>query len=278
MSQGGQTGGNAYAQSASALSDAAGGARAAMRYQPQQVSTTFGYTPDAVANQTAVGGINQYLNPFTQNVIDASLADMERQRLMQQQQIGAQAAAAGAFGGSRQGLVEAETNRGFAQQGGQLAGQLRQQGFNTALSAAQQDVINRMNADLANQAARARAQEFGQATGLQAQGMNQQAGLQGAGLRLNAAGQLGNLAQTGFGMANTLQQQQMAQGLLQQQMRQQQLNDAQQQFYGFANSPLNYVNMMNQSLAGSPLRGASTSQYKPGVLDFLSLGAGIAAL
>jgi hypothetical protein len=285
---------NIYQQSAQGITDAMGGARSAMAYRPtnvgaERVGTTFGYTPDTVAAQTAVGGMEQYFNPYTQSVIDASLADMERQRLTQQQQIGAQAAAAGAFGGSRQGLVEAETNRGFASQGGMLASQLRNQGFNTALGAAQQDVINRMNADLANQAARSREAEFRQSTGLQAQGMNQQAGLQaamsnqsaglqGANLRLSGAGQLGSLANTGFNMGNTLQQQQMAQGLLQQQMRQQQLNNAQQQFYGYANSPLNYVNMMNQSLSSSPLSGASTSQYRPGALDYLSFGAGLMAL
>ena len=76
-------------------------------------------------------------------------------------------------------------------------------------------------------------------------------------------------------MGNTLQQQQAAQGLLQQQMQQQLLNDAQSQFYGYADSPLNYLNMMNPTLAASPLRGSSTSQYKPGVLDFLSLGSGL---
>jgi hypothetical protein len=269
---------NAYKQAAAALTDASRGARSVMNYQPERVSTTFGYTPQDVAAQSAVGGIDQYMNPYTQNVIDLSMQDMERQRMMQQQQIGAQAASAGAFGGSRQGLVEAETNRGFAQQGGMLASQLRNQGFQTALGASQQDVTRQLQAALANQAANARAAEFGQATGLQAQGMNQQAGLQGAQVRLGGAGTLGNLGSTQFNMANTLQQQQAAQGLLQQQMRQQQLNDAQQQFYGYANSPLNYVNMMNQSLAGSPLSGASTSQYRPGALDYLSLGTGLMAL
>jgi len=97
---------------------------------------------------------------------------------------------------------------------------------------------------------------------------------------LSGAGTLQNLGTGGFNMANTLQQQQAAQGLLQQQMQQQLLSDAMGQFYGFANSPLNYVNLMNQSLAGSPLANQQTgaSQYKPGILDFLSLGAGIAAL
>lgn len=269
---------NAYKQAAAALADASRGARAVMNYQPERVGTTFGYTPQEVAAQSAVGGIDQYMNPYTQGVIDTSLADMERQRLMQQQQIGAQAAAAGAFGGSRQGLVEAETNRGFAEQGGMLAAQLRNQGFQTALGASQQDVARQLQAALANQAANARAAEFAQATGLQAQGMNQQAGLQGAQVRLSGAGTLGNLGSTQFNMANTLQQQQAQQGLIQQQMRQQQLNDAQQQFYGYANSPLAYLNTMNTALAGSPLQNASTSQYRPGVLDYLSFGTGLMAL
>lgn len=266
---------NAYKQAAAALSDASRGARSVMDYQPERVGTTFGYTPQEVAAQSAVGGIGQYMNPYTQGVIDTSLADMERQRMMQQQQIGAQAASAGAFGGSRQGLVEAETNRGFAEQGGMLASQLRNQGFQTALGASQQDVTRQLQAAMANQAANARAAEFAQATGLQAQGMNQQAGLQGAQVRLSGAGTLGNLGSTQFNMANTLQQQQAQQGLIQQQMRQQQLNDAQQQFYGYANSPLNYLNTMNSTLAGSPLNNASTTQYKPGALDYLSFGTGM---
>lgn len=266
---------NAYKQAAAALTDASRGARSVMNYQPERVGTTFGYTPQEVAAQSAVGGIGQYMNPYTQGVIDTSLADMERQRMMQQQQIGAQAASAGAFGGSRQGLVEAETNRGFAEQGGMLASQLRNQGFQTALGASQQDVTRQLQAAMANQAANARAAEFGQATGLQAQGMNQQAGLQGAQVRLSGAGTLGNLGSTQFNMANTLQQQQAQQGLIQQQMRQQQLNDAQQQFYGYANSPLNYLNTMNSTLAGSPLNNASTTQYKPGALDYLSFGTGM---
>jgi hypothetical protein len=171
--------------------------------------------------------------------------------------------------------VEAETNRGFAEQGGMLASQLRNQGFQTALGASQQDVTRQLQAAMANQAANARAAEFAQATGLQAQGMNQQAGLQGAQVRLSGAGTLGNLGSTQFNMANTLQQQQAQQGLIQQQMRQQQLNDAQQQFYGYANSPLNYLNTMNSTLAGSPLNNASTTQYKPGALDYLSFGTGM---
>ena len=97
-------GGNVFQQSQQALTGALQGTTAAGMNQPDIMS---------------------FQNPYTQQVIDASMADLERQRLMQQNQLGAQATAANAFGGSRQGIAEAETNRAFAQQGGQLASGLR---------------------------------------------------------------------------------------------------------------------------------------------------------
>jgi hypothetical protein len=177
-------------------------------YTPQQVQagsvgTTFGYNPQNVQAQQAAGGINTYMNPYTQGVIDTSMADLERQRQMQQNQIGAQATQAGAFGGSRQGVAEALTNEAFARQGGQLAAGLRQQGFQTALGAAQQDAAANMQAQLANQAAQAQAAQFGQGTTLQAQQANQQAGLQSA-----LANQAAQAQASQFGQSTGLQAQQ----------------------------------------------------------------------
>ncbi len=87
----------------------------------------------------AAGGpnIGQFFNPYTTEVINQSLADLERQRQTQINSTGAAASQAGAFGGSRHGVAEAQTNLGFGQQGAQMASNLRQQGFNTALQAAQ---------------------------------------------------------------------------------------------------------------------------------------------
>ena len=45
---------------------------------------------------------------------------------------GAQAGAANAFGGSRQGIAEAETNRAFADQAARTASGLRQTGYQNA--------------------------------------------------------------------------------------------------------------------------------------------------
>lgn len=89
---------------------------------------------------TADQRIGAYMNPFTQEVIDRSMTDLERQRQIQGGADAASAVAARAFGGSRQAVQDALTNEAFARQAGDLSSQLRYQGFNTALGAAQQDV------------------------------------------------------------------------------------------------------------------------------------------
>jgi O-acetylhomoserine/O-acetylserine sulfhydrylase-like pyridoxal-dependent enzyme len=101
-------------------------------------------------NQAAAGpNINQFMNPYTNQVINRSMADLERQRRTQINSTGADATAAGAFGGSRHGVAEAQTNLGFGQMGAQMASGLRQQGFDTALQAAQDN--QRMQSDLSQQ-------------------------------------------------------------------------------------------------------------------------------
>jgi len=71
--------------------------------------------------QRAIGDTGMY----TSMVTGQTLADLERQRQMQQNQIAAQASRAGAFGGSRHGVAEALTNEAFARQGAQTFGNLQ---------------------------------------------------------------------------------------------------------------------------------------------------------
>ncbi len=262
---------NIFQQSADAYASALAAANAAARYKPRNVQTQFGYTPDAVEAQTAVGGIQTYMNPYEQQVIDTSMADLERQRQMQASQMGAQASAAGAFGGSRHGVAQALTNEGFANQGGMLAAQLRQQGFNTALGASQQDVANRMQAALANQGARARAAEFGQSTSLQGQMANQNAGLQGANLRAGAAGMFGNLSQQGFNMGNTITQQQMQQGQMQQLLNQALIDAGKGQYGGFTGAPNNSLATLLAATTGANMgQNTQTTTQKRGLFDYLT--------
>ena len=73
------------------------------------------------------GAYQQYMNPYVDQVVDQSLADLQRQADMERQRIGSAAARGGAFGGSRQAVA-------FARQ----SAQLRAQAFESAQDRAQQ--------------------------------------------------------------------------------------------------------------------------------------------
>lgn len=82
--------------------------------------------------------IQKYVNPWTQNVVDATQAQFNNQNQQQLQQVRGNAISQGAFGGNREAIAEAETaNQQQLAQAPVLA-QLRSQGYtqgvNTALS------------------------------------------------------------------------------------------------------------------------------------------------
>ena len=98
-------------------------------------------------NAAAQGpNIQAFQNPYTQQVVDTTMQDMERGRVMAMNQLGAQATQAGAFGGSRHGVAEAETNRGYFDTLGRTMAGLRSDGFNTAMQNAfeNQDMQSRL--------------------------------------------------------------------------------------------------------------------------------------
>jgi len=59
--------------------------------------------------------ISTFMDPYSQQVTQAALAEFDRQAQMQAQQTAAQALGAGAFGGARFGVREAEESRNLAQ-------------------------------------------------------------------------------------------------------------------------------------------------------------------
>lgn len=118
------------------------------------------------APQLATTNLDPYTNPYESQVVGQALSDLERSRQMQQNMLGAQATRAGAFGGSRQGIAEAETNRAFAEQAARTAGQLRQAGYGQAQQLAQQDIANQMLAQARQQ------QSAQQLAGIAGQGYN----------------------------------------------------------------------------------------------------------
>lgn len=83
--------------------------------------------------------ITRYMDPYMTNVADVAARELQRRSDIQAQQQSAQAAQAGAFGGSRQAVLEAERLRNLQQGIGDIYTQAQSQAYQTALGAAQQE-------------------------------------------------------------------------------------------------------------------------------------------
>ena len=105
-------------------------------YQPFMQAATAALGQSGAFNQP--GAAQQFMNPFEDAVVQQSMQDIARAGLQQQNQLSAQAAGAGAFGGSRQGIAQQELNRNLLDQQARTAAQLRATGFGQAQQAAQQ--------------------------------------------------------------------------------------------------------------------------------------------
>ena len=89
---------------------------------------------------TGEGSIASYMSPYQTQVMDASLAEFDRNAAMQQNQISDSAISMGAFGGGREGVMQAEMMRGNNMNRAQLQAQLLNQGFQQAQQAAAADL------------------------------------------------------------------------------------------------------------------------------------------
>ena len=162
------------------------------QYAPKLQQYGMGAAPTVSTKSfTDAGTAQSYMNPFTQNVLDVQNKEMQRQADIAGTQRGAQAARAGAFGGSRQAIENAEANRNLAM----MKNMNQAQGMQQAYQQAQQQ----FNAE--------------QGYGLQGQIANQQAGLtvgqQNLGAQLGIQ-QLGAQTGTQIALANLSNQQQAA--------------------------------------------------------------------
>lgn len=262
---------NVFGQSANWLTQAGNMAGQAGSYQPNQVRNPQDVRAATVqAGQLSNTNLQQYQNPYTNQVINRAMGDLDRSRQMAMNQTGAQATSAGAFGGSRHGVMEAETNRAFFDQAGDMAAGLRNQGFQNAQQAAQFDIGNKMQAGLANQQSQNSMGQFNSAQGMQSQLANQQAGLAGAGLGLQGAGMLGNLSNLGFGQGMQINQQQQQQGAQQQALMQQLINAGKGQWGGFTGQPSSSLGPLIAMLGGvGGSQNTQSSNQSPGLLGGL---------
>ena len=78
------------------------------------------------------GSIQSYMSPYQQQVMDASLAEFDRNAAMQQTGMRDQAIQQGAYGGGREGIMQSEAMRNNQLNRGQLQSGLLQEGFQNA--------------------------------------------------------------------------------------------------------------------------------------------------
>mgnify|MGYP003113966979 CR=1 FL=1 len=116
-------------------------------------AATVGAGIGAALPATQAPNISSFFNPYESYVTD----EINRQAQMAQNQLSANAVQAGAFGGGRQGIAQAELER--ARLGS--IGQARAQGFQTALGAAQQQQATGLQAGQLLGALGAQQQQMG---------------------------------------------------------------------------------------------------------------------
>jgi hypothetical protein len=205
----------------------------------------------------------QYMNPYMQDVVNVQQREAQRQADIAGTQRGAQAVQSGAFGGSRQAIMDAEAARNLATQ----KGDIQAQGSNLAYQQAQQQ----FNADMAR---RQQAQQMYEQSRQYGAGI----GLQGLQTGLQAAGQLGQLGQTQYGQNIGNIQLQNQFGGQQQALEQAKINQ-QVQDYGTAQQyPMMQLANMNNLLRGLPMQSSTVQTYQapPSPLSQLA-GAGATA-
>jgi len=137
--------------------------------------------------------IGAYQSPYQQQVIDLAMGDIQRQADIARGSAQDRAIRSGAFGGSRSAIIEAESQRPYAEAMQRTAVEGRQRGFEQAQAAAERDVARQQQMQMfaPELELRARQQQAGLLGGLQGQqvqglGLLGQAGAQQQGLQQRA--------------------------------------------------------------------------------------------
>jgi hypothetical protein len=206
----------------------------------------------------------QLMNPYTQNVIDPTLAAGEQQRQLARQAVAGQAANVGAFGGSRQGVSEgvadAQAQLGTQQQIGNMLtqgwGQASNQGLSLAQLGAQQGMAaNQFLSTLGQQGYNAAAGQAGNMANT-----NLQAGLTAAQQLPGVATAQQAAQQKDASMLQTI-------GSAQQQQEQQNLNTQMGQWYEQQGWPVQNLDVLLSAVGGVPYgtssMGTGTPSYTP---------------
>lgn len=224
-----------------------------LSYDPTEFTTGLG----------EIKSVEDYMSPYQQNVTDITAREMRRQADIGRQAEQARLAQAGAYGGSRQAIMEAERQRNLQQQ----VEDVTTKGLQSAYDRAVAQRLAESQLGLEAQRGSEGSKQFGANFGLQA--------LQpmlGASSTLSGIG----AQKAGAGLQNL--QAQLGAGATQQGFMQQPLDFGYQQFQESAKFPYQQASYMQSLLGGLPLQAApySSSQGQSGM--FTGLQGALAGL
>lgn len=127
-----------------------------------------GYTSQQAQAGLGSQFMNDYQNPYTDQVVNQTINDAGRANAINQNQAAAGAAMQGALGGSGAAILAAENNRNFTDTVARESGQLRNLGFTNAAQFGLQDAGNVTGVNINNATRADQAEQFKAQTQLQA--------------------------------------------------------------------------------------------------------------
>jgi len=176
--------------------------------------------------------MNSYLNPYYKEVMESATSRMIDQRNQDLMKVGDAAEAAGAFGGSRHGILDAEVYDRSQRNIAEMEYGMLSDRFNTAAALGAQDV----------------------------------------GFNLAGAQGMQGLAGDYFNTGERIRQNQMADGTMQQQLLQAILSGASGQFDDYMSSPYQTIDLLSSVMSRDPRAAEQTQSYTPGLYDYIGLG------
>ena len=195
---------------------------------------------------TDPNAMQSYMSPYMQNVVDVQQREAQRAADVARTGRNAQAVQAGAFGGSRQAIMDAEAERNLSLQ----KGDIQATGLQSAFKEAQQAQQYGANLDLQ-----------GRQAGMQGVGAGIGAQQAGYGQMISGAQNLAGLGQQQLASQQGIYNLQNTMGAQQQALEQQKINQAMQDYANAQQYPLMQLGTMSNMIRGLPMQAQTTQQY-----------------
>ena len=214
------------------------------------------YTPTGVTTNTFnAGAAQQYMNPYIQQALDPQLAALTRQHKINQQGDMAKLAQAGAYGGSRQAILQGQGEHNLLGQQAGLIGSGYNQAYNNAATQFNADQARNLQGQQLNQA----GNQFAATYGLQ--------GLQAA-TQANTAAANAGAQQAQYGLQNLTAL--GTAGGQQQQLAQAKDNAAYNEYLRQLKYPQDMLTLQKSMLGGMPMQTTNTFAPKDSIAAGIS--------